>query len=628
MKKLGTFFEKIYFIANIQSLRVKMPLIISAIVSVMIVILLIIIVDISQKNIKETSLSGFNIGLNGYASFIDSFLDSQSTLLKTYSSSDDILSFYNDRTEENRNIALRFLKKARDYNEYVLDVSITDLDGTLLANALGGDITGINITKQFPDILEMIEDNDFIFSKQPKQSIVTGDWIYPVFSVIKNDDGEKIGIMYMMLEWSALNKNYISGIEVGESGRILFLNEDGKIIIHKNLDIIGKDTDIYKIIQANIDSPNILYSYETIVGTKAEMVFQDLDKVPWYIVLAIDSSELYSTINTFIKISIIATIIIIIILMVFISLFAMTITKPLALVSEQLNKLAHGDLSWEISNSILQRKDEFGLISKAQIDILEHLGSIIQLVVQSSNQIASAASQVAAGNSDLASRTEMQAASVEETASSMEEMASTITSSAENAIECNGMMNESKIAIKEAGGVIVATTLNIEEVYESSEKISAITKIIENIAFQTNILALNAAVEAARAGEQGRGFAVVASEVRNLAQTTQSSVKEITDLIASSNEKIKKATDTARESQTIFIDIEKKIEATADIMDQIGTASREQQEAVTQVNKAVTEIDTTTQHNAALVEESTAASESLLSQARELNEAMKFFKLK
>ena len=239
-----------------------------------------------------------------------------------------------------------------------------------------------------------------------------------------------------------------------------------------------------------------------------------------------------------------------------------------------------------------------------------------------------ASEKLAAGNVELSKRTESQAASLQETAASMEQMASTIKSSTEYSLTGNDMMISSKSSIDEAGDIIIQTTSNIEEVYEASTKIRNITKIIEDIAFQTNILALNASVEAARAGDQGRGFAVVASEVRNLAQTTQSSVKDITSLVADSEEKIAAATETARESKEIFQNLRVQIEETAKIMQDLSSTAMEQQAGVDQVNIAITQMDMTTQQNAALVEESTAASEALFSQAEELVRAMEFFKLR
>ena len=210
----------------------------------------------------------------------------------------------------------------------------------------------------------------------------------------------------------------------------------------------------------------------------------------------------------------------------------------------------------------------------------------------------------------------------------MEEMASTIKSSAQNSVDGNKVMIDSKNAVKEGGVVIGDTTKMIEDVYAASAKIKDITKVIEDIAFQTNILALNAAVEAARAGDQGRGFAVVASEVRNLAQNSQTSAKNITVLIEDIYEKINKSAEMARHSQDIFNNIELKIEETSHIMNDISQTAVEQEAGVDQVNTAVTKMDSITQQNAALVEQSTAATKSLLDQAKHLEDLVAFFKVK
>ena len=188
-------------------------------------------------------------------------------------------------------------------------------------------------------------------------------------------------------------------------------------------------------------------------------------------------------------------------------------------------------------------------------------------------------------------------------------------------------MNSSKSSIDEAGNIIIQTTASIEEVYEASTKIRNITKIIEDIAFQTNILALNASAEAARAGDQGKGFAVVANEVRNLVQTTQASVKGITDLVDNAYDKINKAAETAHQSQAIFDDLRGKIDETANIMRGISSAAVEQQAGVEQVNRAVSEMDGAAQQNSALVNEAEAASRDLVVQANSLQDAMRFFKL-
>lgn len=312
---------------------------------------------------------------------------------------------------------------------------------------------------------------------------------------------------------------------------------------------------------------------------------------------------------------------------IFLASLGRKIGKNLRLCVSLASEISHGNLTVKIDPSKYRGHSEFDSLLSSFDNMVSHLREIITRVLESSREISEAATEIAQGNTDLSSRTETQASHLEETASSMEQIASTIKSSADNSLRGNQMMQDSEKSVQEAGEIIEATTNNIELVFEASNKITDITKIIENIAFQTNILALNAAVEAARAGEQGKGFAVVASEVRNLAQTSQSSVKDITSLIADSNDKIRIATETARKSKEIFMDIEQKIEDTSKIMQDISAMAIEQQAGVDQVNMAVSQMDQSTQQNATLVEQATASSEALMGQAKELVDLMHFFKV-
>ena len=208
----------------------------------------------------------------------------------------------------------------------------------------------------------------------------------------------------------------------------------------------------------------------------------------------------------------------------------------------------------------------------------------------------------------------------------MEEFASGIKNSTQRSSDISTIMDEVKTSLEHAANIVGETALNIEDVNEASTKIKDITKMIENISFQTNILALNAAVEAAGAGEHGKGFAVVASEVRNLSQTSQSSVKEITNLIDDSVEKINKATGSVRESKEIFTELEEKIKNAAKLILDITSTMREQSIGVEQVNKAIYNMDINTQKNASLANETSNLSSELLNKSKELNEKISFFK--
>ena len=358
---------------------------------------------------------------------------------------------------------------------------------------------------------------------------------------------------------------------------------------------------------------------------KRSAAYKNISIMPWSVIFANYNSQIYKDIRGIIfRTSAIGPFFIILACFV-VALYIKTITKPLISLVSFAKEISQGNLVYEHQN--INRDDELGMLANSFFNMRDVLLDIIMKVRVSADEITNSARALSKDSEDLSRRTDTQASSLQETASSMEEMASTIVSSTNKSVDGNKMMINSKASIEHAGSIILDTVQNIEEVNEASTKIKNITKIIEDIAFQTNILALNAAVEAARAGDQGKGFAVVASEVRNLAQTTQSSVKDITSLADNAYEKITKATESARESQEIFKDIQDKIDVTSKLMDDISTTALEQQAGVQQVNKAITDMDAVTQQNAALVEHTSASSSSLLNQAEELVNAMSFFKV-
>ena len=297
-------------------------------------------------------------------------------------------------------------------------------------------------------------------------------------------------------------------------------------------------------------------------------------------------------------------------------------------LSKDILAMSEGDLTREIPKHFDKRRDEWGDIARGWDKAMKNFNNVINTVKNSAEQVSTAANEVLIGNNDLSQRTESQASSLEETAASMNQMASAIKESAENVSTSTSMVSEAKEDLIKAGNIVEDSVSKMNDVYESSNKIMDITKLIEGIAFQTNILALNASVEAARAGDQGRGFAVVASEVRNLAQTTQESVKNITSLITDSNEKINLAAKSVQESKEIFDEISDKMDKASSLMDRINIAAQEQERGIEQINIAINNMDTAVQKNAALVTEATSASESLLSEANELVRSIEYFKLK
>ena len=287
------------------------------------------------------------------------------------------------------------------------------------------------------------------------------------------------------------------------------------------------------------------------------------------------------------------------------------------------HRVAQGDLTVRMD---LRPGDTTSLMASLK-NMRDSLLKVVSEVRQNSEGVATASAQIAQGNQDLSQRIEEQASALEETAASMEQLGSTVRQNADNAKQANQLaMGASTVAVK--GGEVVGQVVEtMKGINDASKKISDIIGVIDGIAFQTNILALNAAVEAARAGEQGRGFAVVASEVRSLAQRSAEAAKEIKGLISTSVERVEQGTTLVDQAGVTMTEIVTAIKRVTDIMGEISSASTEQSAGVAQVGEAVTQMDQATQQNAALVEESAAAAESLKLQAQQLVQVVAVFKL-
>ena len=286
--------------------------------------------------------------------------------------------------------------------------------------------------------------------------------------------------------------------------------------------------------------------------------------------------------------------------------------------------VASGDRTSHIR---VKSKDETGQLMQALRDMNQNLIQIVSEVRNGTDAIAASSKQIATGNLDLSSRTEEQASSLEETAASMEELTATVKQNSENARQANTFaLAASEVANK--GGTVVGQVVDtMAAIHTSSQKVSDIIGVIDGIAFQTNILALNAAVEAARAGEQGRGFAVVASEVRNLAQRSAGAAKEIKTLIDDSVGKVDEGSRLVNDAGTTMREVVDRVRQMTGIIGEISNASDEQTSGIEQVNTAVSQMDEVTQQNAALVEESAAASQAMQDQAARLAELVLRFKL-
>jgi len=301
-----------------------------------------------------------------------------------------------------------------------------------------------------------------------------------------------------------------------------------------------------------------------------------------------------------------------------------SITRPLDEAVALARAVADGDLS----RSIVPRgHDEVATLLHALQAMSGNLSRIVGQVRASSESIATGSAQIASGNGDLSARTEQQAANLQQTAATMEEINATARNNAATAREATALARGASEVARSGGAVVGEVVAAMDEITTRSRKIAEIIGTIDGIAFQTNILALNAAVEAARAGEQGRGFAVVASEVRALAQRSASAAAEIKTLISDSVERVEAGSKLVGQAGSTMGEIVAQVNRVSTLIDEIAGASAEQTSGFGQVSQAVTQLDTVTQQNAALVEESAAAAASLQQQADRLVGAVGAFRL-
>jgi methyl-accepting chemotaxis protein len=301
-----------------------------------------------------------------------------------------------------------------------------------------------------------------------------------------------------------------------------------------------------------------------------------------------------------------------------------SITAPVARATVLADAVARGNLSQRVE---VQGRDEIAGLMRSLGAMTASLQTMVASVRASSDSIGTASTEIATGNQDLSARTEQTASNLQQAASSMEQLTGTVKQSADSARQANQLASSAAEVAARGGAVVSQVVATMDDINASSKKIADIIGVIDGIAFQTNILALNAAVEAARAGEQGRGFAVVASEVRSLAQRSAEAAKEIKGLIGASVEKVEGGSKLVADAGRTMTEIVGSVKRVSDIIAEITAASAEQSQGIGEVNTSVAQLDQMTQQNAALVEQSAAAAQSLKDQAGQLAQAVGSFRL-
>ena len=581
--------------SKFYSLSFKLPITISLMSILMLLFLLSSSLYFSNKGITESINTGFENTVAGYANLFDSILNAQVMLNKSYTSGANIKNFFSNMTVYSNNVFLDVTSFVEN-NSFIENISIMDTNGVIIFDR-NSQLIGRNFMDLRPSMMnKLLAGEEAAFGDDIVKSAATGDLTISLGVRILDYNDQLVGYLVSIIKIMSIYDTYFSNVRLGKTGRIVTVN---------NKSVVVMDTD--SAIQSSNTDGELKYSFNDHIRAG---YYKKMSVQPWIVAYAMDEEEIYEINKSIVITSVIIGVISMLLMTFVVFLFTRSIIKPLNIIVEEAKEIASGRLI--MHKRKLNRKDELGQLSHSFHDMKYKLIEVIETTLHNADKMSQAANSLASGNKDLAHKSENTAANLEETASSMEEIASAISMATNNSVKGNEMMNHCKESIDNATSVVSETVRSMNEVNADSEKIKDIIKVIEGIAFQTNILALNAAVEAARA---------------SLAQSSQDSAKDITELVNQVYEKINKANKIVESQEELFLSIKNEIDETANIIKDISSAALEQQSGVAQVNKAVMEMDSITQENAALVEESTASSLALYDDAKELQSVMSFFKI-
>lgn len=426
--------------------------------------------------------------------------------------------------------------------------------------------------------------------------------------------------------------------QMGETihGNVLIVEADGKVVgngalvnaapkLENLADVQMPMAAPLKTLLNGVGNQPLETTYDSSEGEQTLFV-QAIPGSPWYLASSLPTSLLKAqSHNMLSRLGLVQIPLAVILLLVSLG-FVRAMMKRLNVLNSNIEALSTGgaDLTQRLPAS---NSPEFNAVAQSFNQFISYLQGLLQQVGDSALAITAASREIASGNANLSSRTEDQASSIVETAASMEQLTGTVRQNADNATHANQLAGDASQVAARGTEVVRQVVTTMGEIHHSSRKVVDIISVIDSIAFQTNILALNAAVEAARAGEQGRGFAVVASEVRNLAQRSANSAREIKKLIEESVANIDTGSALVEQAGQTMDELMQGVSSVTTLMSEIMSASREQSMGIEQVNVAITQLDGTTQQNAVLVEQVSAAAQAMESQSTQLERVVQSFRL-
>lgn len=447
-------------------------------------------------------------------------------------------------------------------------------------------------------------DKDGIYFTEPYLDQGTTSGLVVSISYPIKDNGETIGVGAMDMT-SDFIQEYFSSYKIGQSGYLFLVTNKGKIVIHPNEDYIYSasanevlitdlDNDLAKI-GNNIINNEEGFEKMKLDGKDKIVLYSPIGDIGWSMGMVMDYNEvigkpMMDSIMTVLLRSL-STLVALIVISLFIERF---FVKDIKRITHFAKHLKEGDFTNKLR---VKSKDEIGQLSSSMNEFIDKISTVISSVRYTSESFVSATNEISLGNQDLSQRASIQSTNLESTAEDIQEISQAITITTNQTVETRGLMDN----LKES----------MEDLADSSKQMKDIINIINDIAFQTNLLALNASIEASRAGEKGKGFEVVANEVKELSEKSTLQAKEITSIIQKNVAKIEDSTKT--------------IQKIVDTINEIASSSEEQKNRISNINSAIDELNRLTQENASLIEQSAASSEEISSQAKELNDKVKFF---
>ena len=546
---------------------------------------------------------------DGQVRLIDSWLEERIDTVENYART----SLVQNSMDEAQGILARDelsidMENSANNSDFVELYGLIDSQGEIIASSNAGAIGKINVADR--SYFKKAMSGDLAIS----EAIISRSSGLPSFviaaPVMLQGSMEVSGIVIATISIGEFSKRFIDPIKVGDSGYVYMVQGDGLFLAHPKPEMImKKNLNEYDFGRPILDNKNGFIAYD-FGGRKRGVSYRQSKLSGWIIAAGADMSELLTPLKSLRNVLLILALVIIVVGIGIVFVIAKTVTGPINYAVDISKQVAGGDLSVEVD---IKTKDEVGDLLQAMQDQISKLSTVVYSVKEVASNVTDGNEQLSSGVQDLSSGASEQAASVEETSAALEESSATIEQNLENAKKTDEIAAKTASLAEEGGS-------SVRQTEEAMKTIAKKIGVIEDIAYQTNLLALNAAIEAARAGDKGRGFAVVASEVRKLAARSETAAGEISQL--SKNSVI-----VAESARAQIDEIVPMIHQTADLVQEISSASQEQANGIMQITEAVSQLDKVTQSNAALSEELASTAEEINAQAELLNQEVEYFQL-